>query len=291
MTADLQEEQQETLSERRRRWRRLRAVRPAGMRPPRIGVVNKKGGSGKTTSTVQLAGIFASWGLRARKLDADPQLASTTFWMGSHLDPNGPSLYEVYAGKARLNEVTYPTSVEGLLIVPSYASLDRVESERPPGTDTLLVAEFAASDELGIDVEIMDAAPSMNTVTVSVLAAATDLLITMKPSGLDSVGATEIDGPLALVKERLNPSMRIAAVLLVDADGRADFTSQVQEQTERDYPTSIVATVPHSVEAMKAPLAHQPMHLFAPNNPVTDAYYALAEALLTTMGFELKEAA
>ena len=50
-----------------------------------------------------------------------------------------------------------------------------------------------------------------------------------------------------------------------------------------------MATVPHSIEAAKAPLAHQPMHRFAPANPVTDAYYALAEAWLTMVGFELKE--
>lgn len=276
------------LRERRRRWRNLRAVRPSGVPAPRIAVVNKKGGSGKTTSTVTLGGILASWGLLVRLVDADPQLASTSFWLAPEITHGNPTLYEVYAGEASLDKATYPTGVAGLLVVPSLDTLDQIETKRPPGTDGLLAAEFAASSH-PVDVEIMDAAPSMGTVTVSALAAATHVLITMKPSGLDSVGASEIDAPLALIKTRLNPGLRIAAVLLIDADGRAEFTAQVQEQAEADYPAAIVATVPHSVEAMKAPLAHQPMHVFAPANPVTDAYCALAEALLTTIGFQLQE--
>jgi chromosome partitioning protein len=279
------------LREQRLRWRTLRVRRPAGVAVPRLAIVNKKGGSGKTTSTVTLGGILASWGLVTRLLDADPQRASTTFWLAPDATVEMPTLYDVYAGRASLDKATYPTGIEHLLIVPSLNTLDRVESERPPGTDGLLAAEFNAGSAHDVDVELMDAAPAINTVTVSVLAAASHIVITMKPSGLDSVGASEIDEPLALIKARLNPTLTIGAVLLVDADGRADFTAQVQQQAEADYPTAIVATVPHSIEAAKAPLAHQPMHLFAPNNPVTDAYYAVAEAFVTMLGFELQETA
>lgn len=279
------------LREQRQRWRTLRAIRPAGVRVPRIAIVNKKGGSGKTTTTVSLAGIFASWGLKARATDGDPQLASTTYWLSPGVSAGTATLHDVYFGSKTLDEVTYPTEVDNLFVVPSLNTLDDVETKRPPGSDGLLAAEFEAGSGHGIDVEIMDASPSVGVVTVSLLAAATDVMITMKPSGLDSVGASEIDEPLALIKKRLNPGLTIASVVLVDADGRAEFTGQVQAQAERDYPTAIVATVPHSIEAAKAPLAHLPMHRFAPANPVTDAYYALAEAWLTTAGFELKEAA
>lgn len=279
------------LREQRLRWRRLRAIRPAGVRVPRIAVVNKKGGSGKTTTSVTLAGIFASWGLKSRVTDGDPQLASTTYWLAPGVGTGMPLLHDFYFGSKTLDEVTYPTEVDNLLVVPSLKPLEDVETRRPAGSDGLLAAEFAGGSAHGVDVEIMDASPSVGVVTISLLAAATDVMITMKPSGLDSVGASEIDEPLALVKKRLNPALTIASVVLVDADGRAEFTSQVQGQAEQDYPTAIVATVPHSIEAAKAPLAHLPMHRFAPANPVTDAYYALAEAWLTGAGFELKEAA
>jgi len=279
------------LREQRRRWRNLHAVRPAGVPVRRIAVVNKKGGSGKTTTSVTLAAIFASWGLRARVTDGDEQLASTTYWLAHAITAATPTLRDVYFGEATLDQATYPTTVENLLIVPSLNTLGEVETKRPPGTDGLLGAEFDAGSEHGVDVEVMDAAPAVNAVTASLLAAATDVFITMKPSGLDAVGASEIDAPLALIKKRLNPALQISAVLLVDADGRAEFTGQVQAKAEDDYPNAIVATVPHSIEAAKAPLAHQPMHLFAPANPVTDAYFAMAEAWLTMAGYELQEAA
>src|SRR5687767_3385783 len=107
------------LVEQRRRWRNLRAIRPAGVRVPRIAIVNKKGGSGKTTTTVSLAGIFASWGLTARATDGDPQLASTTFWLAPGVNAATATLHDVYFGSKTLDEVTYPTQVDNLLVVPS----------------------------------------------------------------------------------------------------------------------------------------------------------------------------
>ncbi|WSN08950.1 hypothetical protein OG792_21030 [Micromonospora sp. NBC_01699] len=96
-------------------------------------------------------------------------------------------------GDCSIREATAPTSVSGVRIVPSLDTLARVESERPPGLDILLAAEF--DEDQDVDVGILDAAPRMGLVTVSMLTAATHVAVSMKTSTLDYVGAAELAKP------------------------------------------------------------------------------------------------
>ena len=178
-------------------WRELRVYRTAET-PRRLAVVNRKGGSGKTTTAVQLAAALAAWGARVRLTDGDPQLASATYWLTPQRPAGYPTLLDVFTGERTIREVTAPTTVAGVSIVPSLDTLARVESERPPGSDTLLADEFD-DDQDDVDVEILDAAPSMGLVTVSMLTAATDVAVVMRSSTLDYVGAAELGKPLALI--------------------------------------------------------------------------------------------
>jgi chromosome partitioning protein len=264
-------------------WGRLR-LKPAGQ-PPRIALVNRKGGSGKTTSAVQLAAVYAAWGLRARIVDGDAQLASASYWLPPQAPRGYPTLLDVYLGDRPIGEVTAPTTVERVSIVPSLDTLGRVESERPPGSDGLLAAELDA-DAAATDVEVLDAAPALGLVTVSMLAAATDVCLVLSSSTLDLVGAAELGKPLDLIRRRLNPSLRISAVVVVDDDRTSILSRDMADRLAEDYPDALVARIPHSVRAREAPGAHQTMIDYAPDNPVTLAYWQLAAALAPRLGLE-----
>lgn len=270
-------------------WRALRAHRTGP--PRRLALVNRKGGSGKTTTTVQLAGALALWGLRVRILDGDPQMASATYWLPPKVTGKYPTLLDVFAGDASLAEVTAPTSVPGIWIVPSLDTLGQVETNRPAGSDTLLAAEYAEedSDAEPYDVEIMDAAPAMGAVTVSLLTAATDAGITMKASQLDFVGAAELAKPLGLIRKRLNPQLHISAAVMIDTDGQTLLTRSLRDRLAAEYPGAVVHAIPHSVRAAEAPGEHRTLMDYAPDNPVTLAYWELAAALAPALGIELQE--
>ena len=267
-------------------WRGLRVYRIAD-RPRRLAIVNRKGGSGKTTTAVQLAAAFAAWGARVRITDGDPQLASATYWLTPQRPAGSPTLLEVFLGDATLRDVTAPTGVPGVRIVPSLDTLARVEAERPPGSDTLLAAEYDA-DQDDVDVEILDAAPSMGLVTVAMLTAATDLAIVIKTSTLDYVGAAELGRPLTLIRRRLNPDLSTTAVVMVDTDGQTALSRSLAARLKQEYPDAIVQPIPHSVRAREAPGQHQPLIDYAPDNPVTMAYWRLAAALVPRLGFAWK---
>lgn len=263
-------------------WTRLRLRRTASQ-AHRLAMINKKGGSGKTTTTISLAAAFAAWGVRVRITDGDPQAASSTYWLPPQRPAGWPSLLEVFEGKHDLAEVVAPTTIEGVSIVPSLSSLARVDIERPPGTETLLRSEYADADD--VDLDLLDAPPSMATVTVALLAAATDIMLTMKSSTMDFVGIAEIREPLELVRKRLNPEMRMTAVTLVDTDGATLISRKLQAQIASEYPGAALNSIPHSVRAAEAPGQHQSLIDYAPDNPVTTAYFRLAADLAPRLGF------
>lgn len=267
-------------------WRQLR-VRRVTDAAQILAMINKKGGSGKTTTTVSLAAIFAAWGARVRKSDGDAQWASSTYWLPPQTEgwKDQGTLLEVFEGSRSIDEVTYPTSVEGVWIVPSLENLGKLETERPPGTDLLLQNELDDS-EMEFDLELFDAPPSMGTVTVSMMAAATDLMLTLKASGLDHVGTAEIAKPIAIVQRRLNADLRVSAVTLVDTDETTILNRRMTAQMMADFPDALHTTIPHSVRASEAPAVHQPLLEYAPDNPVTLAYCRLAAGLVPRLGLE-----
>jgi chromosome partitioning protein len=263
-------------------WQMLR-IRRKG-KPHRLVTANKKGGSGKTTTVVSLACAFAAWGARVRITDADPQLASATFWLPPRAPAGWPTLLDVFEGERSLAEVAAPTGVPGVTIVPSLDTLARVEIERPPGTESLLSTEFAAADDC--DLDLMDAPPSMGTLTVALLAAATDVMLTLKASSFDFVGTAEIRKPLALVRKRINPELRVSAITLVDTDNATIISKQLQARIAEEYASAVQHSIPHSVRAAEAPGTHRSLIDYAPDNPVTLAYFALAARLVPVLGFD-----
>ncbi len=270
------------------RWRELRVYRTAET-PRRLAVVNRKGGSGKTTTAVQLAAALAAWGARVRLIDGDPQMASATYWLTPQRPAGYPTLLEVFLGDRTIREATAPTTVPGVRIVPSLDTLARVESERPPGSDTLLAAELD-EDSDDVDVEILDAGPSMGLVTVAMLTAATDIAVVMKSSTLDYVGAAELGKPLALIRRRLNPNVATTAVVLADAEERTVLSRSLVDRLQTEYPGAILHQVPHSVRVGEAPGQHQPLIDYAPDNPATLSYWRLAAALVPRLGLSWKVA-
>jgi chromosome partitioning protein len=261
-------------------WRTLQLNKPD--KPPRLAFVNRKGGSGKTTSAVSLAAAFQVWGLTTRIVDGDAQMASATYWLPPQAPQGSPTLLDVFLGNATLAEATAPTTLPGVSIVPSFDTLGRVESERPPGSDGLLAGELDA--DASYDVELLDAAPSMGLVTVSMLAASTDVVLMMTTSTLDLVGAAEMARPLDLVRRRLNPGLQITAVVMVDDDGNTMLSRDMADSLTADYPGALIYRIPHSVRVREAPGSHEPITDYAPDNAVSLAYWGLAAALAPRLG-------
>ncbi|MCX5070850.1 ParA family protein [Micromonospora lupini] len=243
-------------------------------------VINQKGGSTKTTTSINLGAALAARGLRVRVIDTDPQEGSATHWLPpTDRDQIGRGLLDVYADERNLDQATSRTTVPNLYIVPSWTSLRAVEKERDAGSELVLRAALAAS-EAPIDVEIVDCPHTLDVLAIGATGAADELIIPVQASELDVVGMEELLKMVKKVRARINPDLTIAAIIVGRVKGNSGFDKALLEGFKRDYPDAVVGSVVDSVRMREATAAHQPITVYEPSGRAARDFLGIADQLI-----------
>lgn len=167
-----------------------------------IGVMNFKGGSGKTTTSAHLAQRLALTGYRVLGIDLDPQ-ASFTALHGVQPEFDlleGGTLYDAirYTSPAPIRDVIRKTYIPNLDLIPGNLELMEFEHETPralsqgnAGLFFFRVRDVLAQVEGDYDVVVIDCPPQLGFLTMSALSAATGLLVTIHPEMLDVMSMSQ----------------------------------------------------------------------------------------------------
>lgn len=169
-----------------------------------VAVVNFKGGSGKTTTAAHLAQHLALTGHRVLALDLDPQASlSALYGIQPELDQN-PSIYEAIRyddERKAVSEVILPTNIPGLDVIPASLELQEYEYDTPLAMQSKNPTEgktFWNRIEKALkevddryDIVIIDCPPQLGYLTLTALAAATAVLITVHPQMLDLMSMSQ----------------------------------------------------------------------------------------------------
>lgn len=183
----------------------------------RIAVINQKGGVGKTTTTVNLGAALARLGERVLVGDLDAQCNLTV-----HLDVDPasqePSLYEVFHGKASLADVVRGTRQPRLDVAPASIDLAGVELElvNAVGREVILRDAFdqlQAEQPDAYDYLLLDCPPSLGLVSLNALVACDELIVPIQAEFFALQGLGKLLEIVEVVKRRLNPNLRIAAMV------------------------------------------------------------------------------
>jgi chromosome partitioning protein len=179
----------------------------------RIAILNQKGGVGKTTTAVNLAAALAQRGQRVCVLDLDPQAHATTH-LGLEPDGKAPSMYDVLVNSKPLAEVRRKVA-DNLWVAGSDINLAAAEVELAGvvGREVIL-RDLLLQDEGAFDFIVMDCAPSLGVLTLNALSAANEVFIPLQPHFLALHGMGKLLETTALVAKRINPALKVTAVVL-----------------------------------------------------------------------------
>src|ERR1022692_572433 len=242
-----------------------------------LGVVNQKGGVGKTTTAINLAACLALEGLKTLLVDCDPQ-ANCSSGLGFQRDDNRHSIYDVLVGDAPASQVILPTEIDLLFLLPGSKNLTGANIELATADDRALRLRRAlAPIQADYDLVILDCPPALDLLTVNVLVAADTLIVPMQAEYFALEGISELISTLERVRAAFNPNVTIEGVLLTMYDDRTNLAQQVTETLREYFRERLYCTViPRNVRLAEAPSHGKPVALYDPRSRGAEAYFELA---------------
>ena len=244
-----------------------------------VGIVNQKGGVGKTTTAVNLTAALHRQGKKVLLCDFDPQ-ANATSGLGVEKDKTPASSYDVIInGRPAVEAIVHTPHGD---LIPSSANLCGA------GVELIAVAEreYALQKALEplkdqYDYIFIDCPPSLELLTLNALCAAESILIPVQCEYYALEGLSDLMTTMRAVKRGLNPNLSIFGVLLTMYDGRTNFSNQVAEEVRRHFPGKVYATmIPRNVRLSEAPSHGLPVWSYDKHSRGSVAYEALAKEIV-----------
>jgi chromosome partitioning protein len=247
-----------------------------------VAVVNQKGGVGKTTTAVNLSCGLALAERRTLLVDLDPQGNATT---GLGVDKAGleRTVYHVILEDVPIVDVVKPSLLAFLHLAPSDidlvgAEIELVSLEHREGRLKAALATVGADYEF----IIIDCPPSLGLLTLNALAAADSALVPLQCEYYAMEGLAHIIRTISLVRERLNPQLRVEGVVLTMFDGRTSLAAQVRAEAQQHLGKQVLTTViPRNIRLSEAPSHGKPIMLYDLRSAGSTAYLDLAREVIS----------
>ena len=247
-----------------------------------IAFANQKGGTAKTTTVANLAGVLNESGKRVLLVDVDPQ-ASLTIGFGVNVPALGQSVYDVIAADLPLADVLVSIR-PNVDLAPTNINLSVAELQ--------LVGEMRREDRLKqalapvqdhYDFILIDCPPSLGLLTLNALSAADSVLIPMSCDYYALVGVRLLLDTLRRVQERLNPDLRILGVLPTRYDARTLHSREVLQEVHDKLQGQVRVfdtVIRETVRFKEAPIQGQTITEYMSDHPAAQDFRSFTEEFL-----------
>ena len=252
-----------------------------------ITICNQKGGTGKTTTAVNLSTCLGERNKKVLLVDVDPQ-GNATSGIGVNKNELQISVYDVLLNKASTVEAIIKNVQSGVDVLPCNINLTGAEIE--------LVGMISRESRLkkalesvkdSYDFIIIDAPPSLGLITLNALVACNSIIIPIQCEFYALEGVSQLINTLSLIREGLNPGLHIEGVLPTMADYRTNLTNEVINEIKNYFKDKVYKSIiPRNVRLSEAPSHGKPITLYDANSLGAVKYRELADELLSHSGKE-----
>ena len=221
-----------------------------------ICVVNQKGGTGKTTTVINLAAYFAKHGKRTLILDMEPQ-ANATLSVG--LDPYSleKTMYEVMLGECSLRETIKKDIFNNLDIAPANISLANADINMANfPNNQFRLKEFLSPVLSDYNYIFIDCPPSLSLLVVNSMAAADKILIPLQADYLSLEGLAQLMRSIKLAKTHLNTNLEIIGILFCIVELKHDISLESINLVKENFGEKVFNTIIKSCVKLKEAAGH-----------------------------------
>ena len=243
----------------------------------KVAVINQKGGTGKTTSVINLGVALAQLKQRVLLIDLDAQ-ANLTYSFGITEAPG--SIAEVLQGKQVIQTIL--VNKEGLDVAPASRELTIVEGllrDKLVGREGILKAKLQGLKDY--DYVFIDCPPSLSVLTINALTYADEVLIPLQVEVLALQGLTQLLDTIKEVRGLLNKDLKVMGIIPSMYDSRRNLSQEIIKELEKNSKERIFKTlVRECVKICEAPSFAQSVLAYAPGSNGAEDFINLAKEIL-----------
>jgi chromosome partitioning protein len=241
-----------------------------------VSVINQKGGTGKTTTTINLGCALAAHGKKVLLVDLDPQ-ANLSYSLGI-TEPN-LTLANIFTDGRTLEEVLVDKSY--VTILPGSNELVDIEISMVNQPDRETFLKKILEDAKGFDYIFIDCPPSLSLLTVNALAASHEVVIPLQMEVLTLQGLGQILATIKQVQNAFNPKLKVKGIIVVMFDKRRKLSTEVEDYLHENFKEPVFKNrIRLNVKLAEAPSFGQSILEYDLNSNGAKDYLALANEFL-----------
>lgn len=254
-----------------------------------ISVLNQKGGTGKTTTSLNLGYVLAAQGNKVLLVDFDPQSNLTMCFGIDRPDELETTIYDLMTCVIEERELPEKEKCAmrygNIDLIPCSIELSAVEMSLVNVMSREIILKMLLENFRDkYDYIIIDCMPALGMLTVNALAACDSVLIPATAQYLSAKGLELLLHTIARVKKRINPNIKIDGILLTMFNDRTKLTKEIVNLMDEAYSGHLKifhTRIPTSVKVGEANFRYKSVIEYEPKSKVALAYQEFGKEYLS----------
>ncbi len=247
-----------------------------------ISFSNQKGGVGKTSLTVHLAGVINEANYRVLLIDLDPQGNLSSFFIDNIYNLE-KTTREMLIDELPSEEAIYKTNFENIDLMPSNITLSDLDAKLA-GTDD---AQYILQDALEevkhrYDFILIDCPPSLSRATKMALVASTHFIIPIECQEWAVKGAAQLLAFVESIRKRSNPELSLLGFIINKLSSKRKIESEFNELLRFTYKEQVFETeFKNMVIYTEAVTFKQPINYYNPQSFEAESFRNFFKEILS----------